>query len=128
MDRQLDRAVTAVNAALTALRRDPCSPGVAAALRQGGDAVAQLPTNLTAVVLRRLIIAATDCHHDGVAHSARLAVCLRSASIALRLDPRWADTELHTHPQPDPSRPYQLSAEADHGAGDPTCVLPSMTA
>ena len=62
--------------------------------------MAELPTNLTAVVLRRLIIAATDCHHDGVAHSARLAVCLRSASIALRLDPRWADTELHTIPNP----------------------------
>jgi hypothetical protein len=126
MDPQLDRAVTAVNAALTALRRNPCSPGVAAALRQGGDAVAQLPTNLTAVVLRRLIIAATDCHHDGVAHSARLAVCLRSASIALHLDPRWADTEHHTHPQPDPTR--LPPAEADHGAGDPTCALPSMTA
>jgi hypothetical protein len=74
MDPQLDRAVAAVNAALTALRRNPCSPGVAAALRQGADAVAQLPTNLTAVVLRRLIIAATDCHHDGVAHSARWSV------------------------------------------------------
>ena len=104
MDPQLDRAVTAVNAALTALRRDPRSTGVAAALRQGADAVAELPTDLTAVVLRRLIIAATDCHHDGVAHSARLAVCLHSATSALHLDPRWADTEHHSHPQPDPSR------------------------
>ncbi len=103
MDPQLDRTVTAVNAALTALRRNPCSPGVAAALRQGGDAVAQLPTNLTAVVLRRLIIAATDCHHDGVAHSARLAVCLRSASIALHLDPDGPTRS--TTPTPNPTRP-----------------------
>ena len=127
MEPQLDRAVTAVNAAVTALRRNPCSPGVAAALRQGGDAVAELPTDLTAVVLRRLIAAVTDCHHDGVAHSARLAVCLHSASVALRLDPRWTDTEHHTHRQPDPPR-LPAPAEADHGAGDPTCALPSMTA
>ena len=118
MEPQLDRAVTAVNAALNALRRNPCSPRVAAALRHGGDAVAQLPIDLTAVVLRRLIAAVTDCHHDGVAHSTRLAVCLHSAAIALHLDPRWADTEHHTRLQPDPSR-LLPPAEAQPRRGRP---------
>ena len=76
---------------------------VAAALQHAGDAVAVLPTDLTAVVLRRLVVAVTDCHHDGVAHSTRLAVCLHSASVALHLDPRWVDT--NTTPDSDPTRP-----------------------
>jgi len=116
-DRALERAVTAVTAALSALHRDPHSPRVSAALHHAGDAVAVLPTDLTSVVLRRLVLAITDCHHDGVTHSTRLAVCLRSTAIARHLDPRWADT--HTIPAtgPGPSPTSPLLAEASYGGG-----------
>jgi hypothetical protein len=89
MPTDLNLAVNAVATALAALRAEPRSSAVRTAVDRAWAAVDALHHDLTAEVLHRLVVSIEDCHRDGVAHSPRLAVCRRSTSVALRLDPRW---------------------------------------
>jgi hypothetical protein len=90
MSSDLTLAVDAVTSALAALRAQPRSGDVRTAVDRANEAVEALPPDLTAKVLHRLVVSIEDCHREGIAHSARLAICRRSTSRALRLDPRWA--------------------------------------
>jgi hypothetical protein len=89
MSEDLNLAVHAVTTALSALRAEPRSNAVRTAVDNAAVAVDALNHDLTAEVLHRLVVSIEDCHLNGVTHSHRLAVCRRSTSIALRLDPRW---------------------------------------
>lgn len=90
MPAELRVAVEAVTTALSALLTEPPrSRTVRDAVGQATAAVDALDRDVTSVVLHRLVASIEDCHRDGVRHSDRLAVCRRSTSIALRLDPRW---------------------------------------
>ena len=89
MSEDLRRAVHAVTSALAALRADPRSARVRAAIEQAGAAVDALDHDLTVEVLSRLVASIEACHLAGVTRSPRLAVRTRSASVALRLDPHW---------------------------------------
>jgi hypothetical protein len=89
MPAELRVAVEAVTTALSALLTEPRSRAVRDAVGQATAAVGALDRDVTSVVLHRLVASIEDCHRDGVRHSDRLAVCRRSTSIALRLDPRW---------------------------------------
>lgn len=89
LESDLKHAVSSVGTALAALRDDPRAPAVRQAVDRATDAVAALEPDLTAEVLKRLVTSIADCHRDGVGHSRRLAICRRSISTALRLDPRW---------------------------------------
>jgi len=88
---KLHDAVCAISWALDALRADPCSPDVPAAVRVADAALDALEPDVTTVVLRRLLRSITDCHRDGTASSSRLRICQRSAVRALRLDGRILD-------------------------------------
>ncbi|HEY1971019.1 MAG TPA: hypothetical protein VGH89_23900 [Pseudonocardia sp.] len=105
MSGELDVAVDAVTAALAALRAEPRSSAVHTAVQRATAAVDALTPDLTAEVLHRLVVSIEDCHRDGVSNSARLAVCRRSTSVALRLDPRWPSVAKARarRPQPQPS-------------------------
>jgi hypothetical protein len=92
----LDRAVEAAATALTALRAEPRAYAVAAAVGRASQAVDALGPGVTAVVLRRLLASIADCHRDGLRDSSRLAVCRRTISVALRLDPRWTSARSRT--------------------------------
>lgn len=83
----VDHAVTAITAALAALRADPASATVDLAIARATSAVDALDAGLTAEVLRRLVASIDECHRDGLPSSPRLVVRRRSASTALRLDP-----------------------------------------
>ena len=82
-------AVDAVRSALIELRVDPAAVSVQLRIERAEQALAVLDTDLTAVVLRRLLDSVTACHRLGQAHSRRLSTCERSTVRALRLDPRW---------------------------------------
>jgi hypothetical protein len=90
MAADLDVAVEAVTTALAELRAAPGSAAVRNAVDMAASAVDALDPDLTAEVLHRLVVSVENCHRDGVPHSPRLAVCRRSTSVALRLDPRWS--------------------------------------
>jgi hypothetical protein len=102
----LDRAVEAAATALTALRAEPRAYAVAAAVDRASQAVDALGPGVTAVVLRRLLASIADCHRDGLRDSSRLAVCRRTITVALRLDPRWTSARSRTgNPRPGLSHP-----------------------
>jgi hypothetical protein len=93
---RLDRAVEAAATALTALRAEPRAHAVREAVDRASQAVDTLGPGVTAVVLRRLLASIADCHRDGLRDSSRLAVCRRTISVALRLDPRWTSARSRT--------------------------------
>jgi hypothetical protein len=84
-------AVCAISRALAALRANPCSVEVPAAVRVADATLDALEPDVTTVVLRRLLVSITDCHRDGIASSSRLRISHRSAARALRLDGRVLD-------------------------------------
>ncbi|MGQ0482021.1 MAG: hypothetical protein ACT4O0_13505 [Pseudonocardia sp.] len=90
---ELNRAVAAVSGALSALRTNPRADAVSSALHRASAAVEALEPDLTTIVLRRLLVSIEDCHLGGQTHSPRLALCARTTSRALRLDPRWTAPE-----------------------------------
>jgi sulfur transfer complex TusBCD TusB component (DsrH family) len=85
----LHAAVEAVAVALDALQAAPAGARVLAAVDQAAAETAALKQDLTAQVLRRMVIEIETCHRAELANSPRLEVALTATRLALQIDPRW---------------------------------------
>jgi hypothetical protein len=70
-------------------RYTPRPARVVASVDQATAAVATLEHDVTAEVLRRLLVTIEGSHRAGLGHSTRLEASARTVGIALQIDPRW---------------------------------------